>query len=687
MNTNFKKIIIAGLLLGTCLPPLISFAATIGRPVSNTGLVGWWSFDEGSGTIAHDLSGNRNNGTFVGGPVWVDGKKGKALDFDGIDDYVTTTVNRSNYAAITVSAWYKFEGNISDTYSAIIAGQSADFFIGKNTGNSNIGVQDSAYNGAIAAGTNAWDGNWHQIIYTFSGGAGTVYLDGRSVGSSAYSGGSGAIWIGQENEGPGYDFNGKIDDVRIYSRALSPAEVTILYGAGAAIKKNVSNNGLVGWWRLDEGTSTVAHDFSGLGNGGVLVGSPTWVAGKKGGALQFSGSSQSVNSIPTNSFPTGTNPVSMFAWIKTTSTVRESALSYGNSATGQAATLNVNQIATNGRFMVDFYNSYADSGVVVNDGRWHHVGFSTVGNTTTVTMYVDGVAYAGTLSGAAPNIAAGTNAQIGRWITAGAGDTGGYYFNGSVDDPRVYNRVVSAAEVQALYTQNQTTVNASQNNKSTGGLIGLWSFDGKDMDWRSNKALDKSGNGNDGLLTNLPTTTAPTRGKVGQALSFDADSKCITSTNNTGLTGDVIVTVSAWIYPTNNTNAFQMIAGQAAADVAKQCINLILRTGRLSLDFCSGGYTQSATLATNRWYHVAAVKTQGLLTTTTKLYVDGVDVTSGGSVLDGGDGTPNVTNSVVTIGRFAPGAQHGFRGTIDDVRVYNRGLSAADVKQLYLQGK
>jgi len=53
-------------------------------------LVGWWRFDEGSGTVAHDTSGNGNDGTFHGDPQWVSGFIGGALEFDGVDDYVET---------------------------------------------------------------------------------------------------------------------------------------------------------------------------------------------------------------------------------------------------------------------------------------------------------------------------------------------------------------------------------------------------------------------------------------------------------------------------------------------------------------------------------------------------------------------------------------------------------------------
>ena len=73
---------------------LISFVSLFGLILTNTGntaeanLVGWWKFDETSGTIAHDASGNGNDGALKGDPMWVDGKIDRAIQLDGDGDYV-----------------------------------------------------------------------------------------------------------------------------------------------------------------------------------------------------------------------------------------------------------------------------------------------------------------------------------------------------------------------------------------------------------------------------------------------------------------------------------------------------------------------------------------------------------------------------------------------------------------------
>src|SRR3990167_6079208 len=73
-----------------------------------SGLVGYWTFDEGSGATAADSSGNNNTGTLVNGPSWTTGKIGQALSFDGVDDLVTASGISNTPSAFTLSAWIKF---------------------------------------------------------------------------------------------------------------------------------------------------------------------------------------------------------------------------------------------------------------------------------------------------------------------------------------------------------------------------------------------------------------------------------------------------------------------------------------------------------------------------------------------------------------------------------------------------
>src|SRR6266498_470903 len=76
--------------LGVCIFLLANGLTTayVGAQLQN-GLVGYWSFDDGTGTIAGDSSGNDNTATLINGPIWTSGEIGGALSFDGVDDYVS----------------------------------------------------------------------------------------------------------------------------------------------------------------------------------------------------------------------------------------------------------------------------------------------------------------------------------------------------------------------------------------------------------------------------------------------------------------------------------------------------------------------------------------------------------------------------------------------------------------------
>ena len=150
--------------------------------------------------------------------------------FDGTDDHIETGLTRGDLAdSFTIISYYKFDGNTSRTYTPIIGGNESttEFFIGKNTGNTNIGVQDGNYSSSFVTGSNAWDGNYHQIVYAYYSGTGKVYLDGvlKNTGSFTKCNNAEQIRVGHESEGGGYRFIGDIPRVCIYNRELTAQEI------------------------------------------------------------------------------------------------------------------------------------------------------------------------------------------------------------------------------------------------------------------------------------------------------------------------------------------------------------------------------------------------------------------------------------------------------------------------------
>ena len=204
--------------------------------------VGLWIFNEGNGDLVNDLSGNRNHGT-INGATWVPGKGGPALDFDG-DDYVELPdIDIINPASGSISLWFKPDA--TDVSQHI-------FWAGVDVGDGwggdsefHISLRDTAsgeleffaYQGGQNFRINTtftMVNSWHHVVTTWlSGGAANLYLDGGLVDSV---GGISSIgqtsWAKIRIARPGADlryFVGDVDNVLIYSRALSAAEVWQLY--------------------------------------------------------------------------------------------------------------------------------------------------------------------------------------------------------------------------------------------------------------------------------------------------------------------------------------------------------------------------------------------------------------------------------------------------------------------------
>lgn len=191
------------------------------------GLIAYYSFDGD----ANDSSGNENHGTAFNVTLISDrkGNNNSAYEFNGVDSYIDTGIERSSYSDISICAWYQYYGTIDDGYRSLFGGNGTNFAIAKDRFNSNIGIQDSNYIPSFAANTNAWNGDWHHLCYSNASGVGKVYLDNILVGSSSIGQGNGNIWIGRENQAGVFPLDGILDEIRIYSKVLSEAEIGIIF--------------------------------------------------------------------------------------------------------------------------------------------------------------------------------------------------------------------------------------------------------------------------------------------------------------------------------------------------------------------------------------------------------------------------------------------------------------------------
>ena len=403
--------------------------------------------------------------------------------------------------------------------------------------------------------------------------------------------------------------------------------------------------------------------------------------GKLGQALSFDGVNDYVN-VTDSASNSITSSITVSAWVKgssqdnkivvskytTTGNQRSWLLGTSNSTWGYGTNKLGVIISADGTIGVGTSKAYASTNVVF-DNTWHHVAFTFTSNT--LALYVDGV-----VETAQKNVDGTVNSLFDANSALTIGSIGNplLYFAGLTDDVRVYNRALTTTEITQLYKLGQDKVNSSQ-NKTGGsldtGLVGLWSFNGPDINWGANTAYDRSGQGNNGTITSMSTTSSPAIGKLGQALKFDGVDDWINIPDTSY--GYVNLTMSAWI---KTTNASNWVIGNGENS------DLRISGGKIFFNYYTGVFqnlTGNTSVNDGRWHHIVVIR-EGLLNT---VYLDGVS-----------DGTLVTTGTPSSIGFDAIGSRDNtfsstqtVTGSIDEVRIYNRALSASEVKQLYNLGR
>jgi hypothetical protein len=230
-----------------------------------------------------------------------------------------------------------------------------------------------------------------------------------------------------------------------YSADFSSAPSDTWAAAIAAFKES---DGLQGWWRLDEGSGNNALDSSGNGTTGALTNSPTWITGKRGGALTFASASSQYVDVGNNTHTNLSTAGTVMAWAKPGATqstwvgivcnddLDNDLNGYCLFIRGDSGHFGLHVAPAAGAYCeIQSAASYLDD-------AWHHVAMTW--DASNYILYVDGK-IVNSASGAC-TAASGTYS-----LKIGASGNLGQYFSGSVDDVRIFNRALSASEVQGFY--------------------------------------------------------------------------------------------------------------------------------------------------------------------------------------------------------------------------------------------
>lgn len=203
------------------------------------------------------------------------GERCYSMSFDGTNDTVSigNSSSLNPTSAITISAWVK-PAAINQANSPELVAKGGDAHSYRLRMNSTGGIVGSRFYGTTNNDTYTTSSlsttAFSLITVTYDGSYNSVYKDGvleaREANSGSISTVTSSLYLGSMG-GAGEYFSGLLDDVRVYSRALSEVEVSNLYKGG-----QIDNTGLVGYWGFDEGSGATTADLSGNGNTGAISG-------------------------------------------------------------------------------------------------------------------------------------------------------------------------------------------------------------------------------------------------------------------------------------------------------------------------------------------------------------------------------------------------------------------------------
>ncbi len=540
-----KRALIWGLGCLTLIQFLPALVAGVVQPLTSVpdcvtppaGLVGWWP---GNGN-ADDVAGG-NAGALVAGATFANGKVSQGFRFDGTNSYVQIPDSAAlKPANITVEAWVWLDPNLTNhnggeqivfkknTWSAWFEGYSllkysVDNGDGTYTDRFQFCVSRSGNQVPINSQTIVQRGVWYHVAATYDGNQSILYVNGVAEASAtpgfALDYDSTPVYLGTSGTWAPYlsMFGGVIDEVSIYSRALSANEIAAIYNASSAGKCGQNcvapAAGLVAWWPA-EGNATDAVGT----NNGVTLGGVSYAAGEVGQAFNFEQADSAVMVPASASLNVGSGSgFTLEAWINPTDVTQAHPLFEWNDsnwwgvhfhiAPGQpsSGTPGPGQLYAN---VVDSFGGWhqlGSAGGVVASNVFQHVALTYDKSSGVATIYCNGEIVSQQNLGSFTPLTSYA-LYLGR-RPAPSGEEGSYA--GLLDEPAVYNRALSPTDIRAIYQagsagkcdsavitqspESQTTVAGSDLNLTVGlGGVGpftyQWRFNGTNISGATNATL------------------------------------------------------------------------------------------------------------------------------------------------------------------------------------------------------
>jgi hypothetical protein len=570
---------------------------------------------------------------------------------------------------------------------------------------------------------------WYHVCMMYVSGTLTLYVNGTLVGSVSGTMAQNGFMISNAGTNP-QPFAGFIDDFRVYNRALSATEIAALATSTgyAATVGNLLAQGCIGYLSFN-------YDNFALGNLGLPVAtgttkySPVCKVGSGSLDLTDNAAGSAATTALTYTLSASASfsvPISLCGWFNVNGVSNtQSILCIGNDS-ASANTMSVQMWLTGSTLNFGIYvGSWITiaTGNIINPGTWYFI-MITAASSSYFNCYINGVLY-GTKSIPAGSLGlySGSGSPTNIRIGAETGTNLANSFKGIIDDVRIYNRVLSTQEVTGIYAASQYAsyslfqqtiegnnlsdlgwgtssaqpITASmwmKNNSAASQQFSISTNNTGMLAWinfENNSYADKLG-----FLTNATLigsgTYSTSFAKVGTN-GYDFTANTAGSTAVTYLTYNLAllalpVFFSYWIYPTVITNYTCALA--VGGYKAGHAHDITIGTdGSISSWINSGGTevnisAAAGTIVINTWTHICIG-----ITPADKhvMYINGrqaavQSLSSSFHILNVNGSSTALPYSLVLGARtdFA----YAYRGYIDDVRIYNRALSAEQVRQIYL---
>jgi hypothetical protein len=652
---------------------LTGTAATVGHPNYSTqqldfideNLAAYWNMNETPNTTTvADSSGNGNNGTSSTSSNISNGWFGRARTFNGSNQFVSVG-NGSSLSpganSFTISAWIKTSSNTSQKIYAkdnCSSGSLIQFDVqSSNIVRFQIGNSSRTVSGVSSSGTVA-DGNWHHVVGMRDTANGTlkVFIDGVLDNSASDSiagqsvNNSATAYIGRCGTFNTEVFNGSIDEVRIYSTALTNSQVGLLYANSASP---------IGYWDLEEGSGTTANDRSTFGNTGTITGA-TYTTGKVGKGLIFDGTDDVINAGSASNLD-DLSQLSVGMWMYHTGGSSIKALatktdaSTANGWVFTASNLGGSYLAFSADYSTTDLSCTTGTGAF-SSNVWQHVAVTWDGTATCsgVKVYVNGIQISVSGASGVGTRASDASNNLLFADTVSSGNT----YGGILDEIKLYNYV----------RNNQQVVENMNADHPTGGSpIGSQIVRYK-FDEGYGSTTNNSVRINPTITGTINGATWTNDGKYNRALNFDGVNDYIQVANPGSFPAiEDGFTVSGWFYVDSSpstTQNFIMIRSGVGNTLS------VGTRGSGNLDaWASGGTVLVNTpFPTANAWHYFAYTYDG---STHSIYVDGILRNTSGSASN--TGVPDN----IRIGS-ENGAEY-FDGILDEMKVYSSALTASQI--------